>query len=49
MGAERVVFGTDLDLISPAFVLGSVWEAELSAAEERLVLRENALRLLNYD
>lgn len=49
VGAERVVFGTDLDLISPAFVLGSVWEAELSAAEERLVLRENALRLLNYD
>jgi len=46
VGAEHVVFGTDLDLISPAFVLGSLWEAELSAAEERLVLRENALRLL---
>lgn len=46
VGAERVVFGTDLDLISPAFVLGSLWEAELSAAEERLVLRDNALRLL---
>ena len=46
IGAERVVFGTDLDLISPAFVLGSVWEAGMTDEEERLVFRDNALRLL---
>ena len=47
VGAERIVFGTDLEMISPAFVLGSLWEAQASEQEQRLILRENACRILN--
>ena len=45
-GKERVVFGTDLDLISPAFALGVYYEADMSTEEERLVMAENARRIL---
>jgi predicted TIM-barrel fold metal-dependent hydrolase len=46
VGADRVVFGSDLELISPAFVLGSIWEADLSEEEQRQILRGNACRIL---
>ena len=46
VGAERVLFGTDLEMISPAFVCGSIWEAGLTEEEARLVFRDNARRLL---
>ena len=46
VGAERVVFGSDLEMISPAFVLGSVWEADLDEHEHRMIMRENACRIL---
>ena len=46
VGAHRVVFGTDLEMISPAFVLGSVWEADLDEREQRMILRENACDIL---
>jgi predicted TIM-barrel fold metal-dependent hydrolase len=46
VGADRIVFGTDLECFSPAFVLGSVWEAEFSEEEARKVFRENACRIL---
>ena len=49
VGAERVLFGTDLEMISPAFVCGSIWEAGLSDAEARKVFRDNARRLLRLD
>jgi hypothetical protein len=47
IGADRVLFGTDLDLFSPAFALGSLWEAGLDENQERMILRDNALRILN--
>ena len=46
VGADRVVYGTDLDLIIPAFVLGVYYEADMSPQEERLVMAENARRIL---
>ena len=42
-----VVFGTDLDLIVPAFALGIYYEADLSAEEDRLIMAENARRILD--
>jgi len=46
VGADRILFGTDLEMISPAFVLGSLWEAQLDDRELRQILRDNALRIL---
>ncbi len=45
-GKERVVFGTDLDMINPAFVFGVYYEARMSSDEERLIMAENARRIL---
>ena len=46
VGVDRIVFGSDLACFSPAFVLGSVWEADLTEEEHRKVMRENACRIL---
>ncbi len=44
-GADKVMFGSDLDLISPHFTRGMYDAAGLSEGERRRVYRENALRL----
>ncbi len=46
IGPERVVFGTDLDMITPAFALGVYSEADMTTYEERLVMAENSRRIL---
>ncbi len=46
VGADRIVFGTDMDLILPAFALGIYHEADLSPEEDRLIMAENARRIL---
>ena len=46
LGPERIVYGTDMDLISPAFGLGVYHEAHMTAEEERLVMAENARRIM---
>ena len=46
LGPERVVYGTDMDLISPAFGLGVYHEAHMTAEEERLVMAGNARRIM---
>lgn len=43
---ERIVFGTDLDLIVPAFALGIYYEADLSPKEYRLIMAEKSRRIL---
>lgn len=45
-GAEKVVFGTDAPMQSFSFQLGCVLGAQISSAEKRMILRENALRIL---
>ncbi len=45
-GAEKVVFGTDAPMQSHRFQLGCVLGARIGADEKRLILRENAVRLL---
>jgi predicted TIM-barrel fold metal-dependent hydrolase len=46
LGARRVVFGTDSPIRSYGATLGKVLEAKLTARQRRLILGENARRLL---
>ncbi|MBI5381939.1 MAG: amidohydrolase family protein [Opitutae bacterium] len=46
LGAERVVYGSDLPIREPAVTLGRVLGSRLTAAERRLILHDNAQRLL---
>ncbi len=45
---DRMVFGTDQPLFTPIYALGPMLEAELTDAERRKILSENAKRLLNF-
>lgn len=45
-GAEKVVFGTDAPMQGFAFQLGCVLGARIGAEEKRMILRENALKIL---
>jgi predicted TIM-barrel fold metal-dependent hydrolase len=44
-GAARVLFGSDGPLVSPAWSLGKLLDAQVGAAALRLILRDNAYRL----
>jgi len=46
IGPGQVVFGSDMDLIDPAFVMGMFEEADLTDAERRAVYYDNGARLL---
>jgi hypothetical protein len=46
VGADRILFASDFPLLSQGRCLAQVREAGLRAEEERLVLGENARRLL---
>lgn len=45
VGPERVLFGSDADLISPLYVLGTYADAAIPDAVARLVYHDNAVRL----
>ena len=47
LGADKIVYGTDLDLIQPAFCLGIYYSADLTPAEEPLIMAENARRIMH--
>ena len=49
LGAERVVFGTDLPIRDYASVLGRLYEMPLTDRQRRLILGLNAGRLLRLD
>ncbi len=46
VGAQKVVFGTDVPMQGFCFQLGCVLGARISQAEKKLILRDNALRIL---
>ena len=46
VGAQQVIFGTDAPMQGHYFQLGCVIGARITDAEKRMVLRENALRIL---
>lgn len=45
---HRIVFGSDMTLLHPAYTLGMVMDADLSEMEREAVLRRNALRLFKF-
>jgi predicted TIM-barrel fold metal-dependent hydrolase len=49
VGYDRVLFGTDLGLFDPAYVLGTYEEAALTNDEEAAIMRDNARRLFSLD
>lgn len=46
LGPRQIVFGSDVDLIDPAFVLGMFEQADLTDEEARAVFYDNGARLL---
>jgi hypothetical protein len=48
VGAERVIFGTDMPLIDPFFGYAKVMGTELSEEEKALILGGNILRLVEH-
>ncbi|MDC0196886.1 amidohydrolase family protein [bacterium] len=46
VGADRIVFGSDLDVIVPAYGLGIYYEANLSPQEDQKIMAKNARRIL---
>lgn len=49
VGADRILFGTDLGLFDPAYGMGPYEEAALSPDEETAIMRTNAKRLFGLD
>lgn len=48
VGAERVLFGTDLGLFDPAYNLGTYEEANLTPDEEFAIVQGNARKLFGF-
>ncbi|MCE5237641.1 amidohydrolase family protein [bacterium] len=48
VGAERILFGTDLTLLDPGYTLGLVTGAEIGERQKRLILHDNAQRLFGF-
>ena len=45
-GAHKVVFGTDAPMQSYYYIMGGVLGARITAAERKLIFRDNALRII---
>ncbi len=48
-GAKQIVFGSDMDLLDPAFTLGMFGGAHLSDDDRQAIMHDNAARLLDLD
>jgi uncharacterized protein len=48
VGAERLLFGSDLTLLEPGFTLGTVTGSTLSETDQRKILYENAKVLFGF-
>lgn len=48
IGAERLLFGTDLTLLDPGYTLGLVTGAEIGARERRMILYGNGKKLFGF-
>ncbi|MGD0091710.1 MAG: amidohydrolase family protein [Planctomycetota bacterium] len=49
LGAQRIVFGTDLPIRDYASILGRLYEAPMTDQQRRLILGQNAARLLRLE
>jgi predicted TIM-barrel fold metal-dependent hydrolase len=48
-GEDRVLFGTDLPMLSPATTLGKVMDADVSDDVKQRILRGNTARILGME
>lgn len=48
VGAERILFGSDVTLLDPGYTLGFVTGAEIGERERRLILYDNARQLFGF-
>jgi predicted TIM-barrel fold metal-dependent hydrolase len=46
VGPEKIVYGTDWPWLSPEYLIGAVFYARIDADAKRMILRDNALRIL---
>jgi len=47
VGAERILFGSDMTLINPVYIIGVIEDADIPREAKELILYENAKRLFN--
>jgi predicted TIM-barrel fold metal-dependent hydrolase len=47
VGAEKILFGSDFTLISPAAMAGAIMDVTDDPARQRMILRDNGARLLH--
>lgn len=48
VGVDKILFGTDYPLLSPTRLLDEISSTDLSEAEKKMILSENARRLLGF-
>lgn len=48
VGSDKVMFGSDMDLFNPAFILGMVEDADLSEEIKEKILHKNAEKLYKF-
>lgn len=48
-GPEKILFGSDMTLLNPAFVLGTVMDAEIPEVAKQCILYENAQRVFKFE
>jgi len=49
VGSDRIVFGSDMTLLSPAFALGQVLDSDIGEEDKRRILHDNAARLFRFE
>ena len=49
IGAERIMFGSDINWIDPRTHLGRVYDADITLAQKKMILGENAWRLFKLE
>ncbi|MFO7637259.1 MAG: amidohydrolase family protein [Clostridia bacterium] len=48
LGADKVLFGSDLPLLDPAICMGMMADSNLTATERRMVMGDNAARIFGF-
>jgi predicted TIM-barrel fold metal-dependent hydrolase len=49
IGSHRVLFGSGMPLLDPAAALGLIADSDISKADQRRILHDNAVKLFNLD
>jgi uncharacterized protein len=49
LGADRILFGTDIPLIDPSICLGMIQDAEITADEKDMIMWKNACRIFGIE